>query len=131
MSMRILATTAGLGLLLAFAGSAPATAESSLVGNWSGGGTVRFPSGAVEKANCRATYRRSGSGYTMSGVCATPSGRAEQTATLRRVSANKYAGDFHNPEYGMSGSISVTVSGNSQTVYLSSDSASASIRLRR
>lgn len=131
MSIRMLALVAGLGLAVGVGAPEIATAESSLVGSWSGGGTVRFPSGAVEKASCRATYRRSGAGYTMSGVCATPSGRAEQTATLRRVAANKYAGSFHNPEYGMSGSISVTISGNSQTVYLSSDSASASIRLRR
>jgi len=131
-SIRMMAAVAGLGCILSLGASEFAFGEpASLDGSWSGGGTVTFPSGAVEKASCRATYRRSGNGYSMNGVCATPSGRAAQTASLRRVSANKFAGSFHNAEYDISGSISVTVNGNTQSVYLNGNGASASIHLRR
>lgn len=132
MSIRMLAAVAGLGAALSVGASEFAFSEgAALDGSWSGGGTVTFPSGAVEKASCRATYRRAGSGYAMNGVCATPSGRAAQTASLRRVSANRYSGTFHNAEYDISGSITVTVNGNSQSVHLNGSGASASIHLRR
>ena len=131
MSIRLLAAVAGLGCALGLGASEMAFGEgASLDGSWSGGGTVTFASGSAEKASCRATYRRAGNGYTMTGVCATPSGRAAQTASLRRVSANSFTGSFHNAEYDISGAISVTVHGNSQTVRLSSSSASANIHLR-
>ena len=132
MSMRMLAAVASLSAALSVGASEFAFSEGAVLdGSWSGGGTVTFPSGAVEKASCRATYRRAGNGYAMSGVCATPSGRAAQTASLQRVSANRFAGTFHNAEYDISGSISVTVNGNTQSVYLNGSGASASIHLRR
>jgi len=117
------------------AGHAQAAKKASpagLEGSWSGGGSVVFPSGAKEQARCRAQYRRAGStSYTLNATCATPSGRAAQTATLRRVSDNKYQGNFYNSEYGISGVIHVIVSGSSQTVRLISDSGSALFRLNR
>ncbi|MDX2201528.1 MAG: hypothetical protein NW223_02160 [Hyphomicrobiaceae bacterium] len=133
MSIRLLAAAGFLGLTLGLTAMQPAHAETALDGSWSGGGTVTFPSGAVEKASCRATYRRTGSGYTMSGVCASPSGRAAQTAQLRKVGANSYSGRFYNEEFDISGSIHVTISGNAQSVRLSSPSsgAAANIHLRR
>lgn len=132
MTIKMLAAVAGLGLALSVGASEFAFSEgAALDGSWSGGGTVTFASGNAEKASCRATYRRAGSGYSMNGVCATPSGRAAQTATLHRVSANKYSGTFHNAEYDISGAISVTVNGNTQNVYLNGSGASASIHLRR
>ncbi len=67
----------------------------------------------------------------MSGVCATASGRAAQTAQLRKTGANSYSGSFYNAEYDFSGSIHVTVNGNSQSVRLNSSTASANLYLRR
>jgi hypothetical protein len=130
-SIRMLALAGALGTTLSLATSGIAYGEGGLDGSWSGGGTVTLPSGAVEKASCRATYRRSGNGYSMSGVCASPSGRAAQTAQLRQVGANSYSGSFYNAEYDFSGSIHVTVNGNSQSVRLTSSTASANIHLRR
>ena len=106
--------------------------SAGLEGSWSGGGTVSFASGSVERARCRAHYRRAGStGYTVDATCATASGRASQTASVRQVGENKYAGSFYNNEYGISGVISVIVHGRSQTVQLRSDSGSAVISLSR
>jgi hypothetical protein len=105
---------------------------ASLEGSWSGGGSVSFASGAKEQARCRAHYRRAGStGYTLNATCATPSGRAAQTATVRQVGENRYSGIFYNSEYSISGIINIVVHGSSQTVRLNSSSGSAVINLSR
>jgi hypothetical protein len=128
---------------LALMASVPATGQpakgqpakkpsAGLEGSWSGGGTVSFASGSVERARCRAHYRRAGStSYTLDATCATASGRASQTASVRQVGENRYAGSFYNSEYGISGVISVVLHGRSQTVRLRSDSGSAVISLSR
>ena len=123
---------------LALIASVPATGlppkkpSTGLEGSWSGGGSVSFASGSVERAQCRAHYRRAGSAsYTMDATCATASGRASQTASVRQVGENKYAGSFYNSEYGISGVISIVVHGRSQTVRLWSDSGSAVVSLSR
>jgi hypothetical protein len=103
-----------------------------LEGSWSGGGTVSFASGSTEHARCRAYYRRAGStSYTLNATCATASGKASQTASVRQVAENRYSGSFYNSEYGISGVISIVVHGRSQTVNLRSDSGSAVISLSR
>jgi hypothetical protein len=123
---------------LAWIASVPATGlpakkpSAGLEGSWSGGGTVSFASGSTERARCRAHYSRAGSAsYTLNATCATASGRASQTASVRQVGENRYAGSFYNSEYGISGVISVVLHGRSQTVRLRSDSGSAVINLSR
>lgn len=112
-------------------GSSNAETES-LTGSWSGGGWVAFASGAKERARCQARYSRaSGNSYTLTASCATSSAKASQTATVSRVSDNRYHGSFHNTEYNVSGSISVVVHGKSQSVNLAGDGASASLQLSR
>lgn len=116
----------------ATAGKGKEAKAADLSGHWRGGGRVQFPSGSVEQASCRATYSRAGSNsYWVDATCATASGRAQQTATVRRVGENRYHGQFHNAEYDITGVISITVSGNSQSVRLTSSSASAFLRLSR
>jgi hypothetical protein len=126
-------SAAALVVPLLIAGlAAGAQAADSLEGSWSGGGSVAFASGQHERARCRAHYRRaSATAYTVTATCATPSGRATQTATVRKVGGNTYQGRFHNVEYDVSGTIYVTVGGNRQSVRLTSESGSASLELRR
>ena len=108
------------------------TQSTRLDGSWSGSGSVSFASGEREAARCRAQYNRaSGTSYLVRATCATPSGRATQTATLRQVGGNTYQGSFHNAEYDVSGTILVTVDGNTQTVRLNSDAGSAAFELGR
>jgi hypothetical protein len=120
-------------LMLALAAAPEAAPQSGgLEGSWRGGGSVSFASGQAERAQCRAQYRRTSAvSYTVTATCATPSGRATQTATLRQVGGNTYQGRFHNSEYDVSGTIFVTVSGNRQSVRLMGDAGSASFELRR
>jgi hypothetical protein len=129
---------ASVAALAAFVGASlalvvPAASNAAdLSGAWSGGGSIQLASGAKEKARCRARYSRSGgSTYTMSATCATPSAKVAQTAKLRKAGANSYAGQFYNAEYGITGSIRVTLNGNRQTVYLSGDAGSAAFSLKR
>ena len=126
-----------VGLLLAgsLAGASlplSAAKAAELEGSWSGGGTVRFATGAEEQARCRAHYSRRAKGvYVLRATCATASGKAAQSATLQRVGDNRYSGTFYNSEFDISGRIYVVLRGSSQSVRLTSSSGSASFRLSR
>jgi hypothetical protein len=62
--------------------------------SWSCSGQVAFASGR-ENVRCRAQYsRRSNEGYVVRAVCATASGRAAQTASLRKIADNRYRAPF-------------------------------------
>ena len=104
---------------------------ASLEGSWSGGGTVSF-AGGKEQARCKARFSRAGAhSYTVNATCATASGRAGQTATVRQVGTNRYSGRFYNSEYSISGAIDIIVHGSSQIVRLTSESASGVLNLSR
>lgn len=111
--------------------NAHAARADGLAGSWSGGGSVRYAD-TREKARCRASYSRiSGTLYRMTGSCATASGRVDQTATVNRVGNNEWAGSFHNKQYNVSGSIHITLRGDSQTVHLSGSGGNGSFRMQR
>ncbi|HYD15555.1 MAG TPA: hypothetical protein VEA77_04060 [Hyphomicrobium sp.] len=125
---RITFLSLGVGALLL---SASAAGAADLSGSWKGGGTVTFSSGSSEKARCRATFSPSGkSAYDVSATCATQSGTVSQTAFVRG-SGSSYRGTFYNPQFDASGKISISVSGGSQVVRLTSSKGSAIIRLSR
>jgi hypothetical protein len=132
-SSRLALLTTLAALVVAPTASDPSMAQpANLEGSWSGGGVVSFASGASERARCQAHYsRRSPTTYALTATCATPSGRATQSASVRQVSGNRYQGSFYNSEYNVSGTIHVVVRGNSQNVHLSSGGGSASLRLSR
>ena len=110
-----------------------ARAESgSLIGSWSGSGSIAFASGSKEKARCRAHFAKTGeTSYEMSATCATASAKVDQSASLTRTGANSYAGRFFNEQYNTGGSIRVTVSGGSQSVRLSGEAGNAFFSLRK
>jgi hypothetical protein len=117
-------------VLIAAAFAAPqARSEANLSGAWSGGGIVRYSDGHSERARCRAQFSQSGARVSLEAHCATPSGSVDQSASLHRVGPNSFAGSFFNQQFNVSGSIHITVHGNSQTVSLRSSSGSASLTL--
>lgn len=122
-----------LGLTGTLATPGPAVAEPvGIEGAWIGSGSVNFASGGSENAKCRARYSRgSKSIYVLRATCATTSGRVEQTATLRRVDDNRYAGSFYNREFDIAGAIEVIIRGGIQTVRLTSAAGTALLRLSR
>jgi hypothetical protein len=106
--------------------------SDSLEGSWSGGGQIVFPSGETEKARCRASFRRQGgNSFGMSAICATASARVQQTAEVTRVSGNRFRGEFFNAEFGITGSIRITLTGNRLSASLSGGGGSAQFSLRR
>lgn len=110
----------------------PAAAQQvNIAGAWNGSGTVRLPSGNTENVRCRATFNQSGSSATMRATCASPSTRVNQTAELTRVAGNRFSGDFVNSEYGISGSIKITINGNSMSAALAAGGGSAFLNLSR
>lgn len=110
----------------------PVAAAEGLSGSWSGGGSVVLPSGDTEKARCKVSFRKTGGkSYGMSAVCASSSARVAQTATLEQVSANRFSGDFTNSDYNISGTINVTLNGNSLSASLKGGGASAFFNLSR
>ena len=119
------------GLAVAVLAAAPALADG-LAGSWSGNGSVVMPSGETEKARCKVSFSKAGGkSYGMNAVCATSSARVSQSALLQQVGPNRFAGDFTNPEYGVSGSINVTLNGNSLSASLHGGGASAFFNLSR
>lgn len=126
---RALAALFALSISITSASAIPADA-ASLSGSWSGGGRVQYGD-TRERASCRARFSRSGSAFSMSAACATPSGRVDQSAEVYQIGPNRYAGSFFNSQYGVSGSISISVSGNSMSVSLSGGSGGAYLKLSR
>lgn len=114
-------------------GGAAMAGPIALDGAWAGSGSVKFPSGAKEAARCRANFKRRGDDkYLVNARCASASGKVEQTALLTYVGGNQFSGSFYNAEYKVDGTVTVTVSGNSQSVSISSPAgATASFRLSR
>lgn len=110
---------------------AAATADG-LAGSWRGNGSVVLPSGATEKARCRVSFsKHGGKSYSMNAVCASSSARVAQTASLEQVGANRFSGDFTNSEYGVSGTIHLTLSGDSLSASLNGGGARAFFNLNR
>ena len=123
---------AGLAAAGFLAAQSAAAEPASLEGSWSGGGTVNFSSGASERARCRVRFSRySSTVFGMNAVCATTSARVAQTATVERVGANRFAGTFYNPEYGVSGIINIVLGGNRLSASLRGDAGSAQLSFSR
>lgn len=110
-----------------------ATAQQiSLEGAWRGGGSFSLVSGKSEKARCQASFSKSGgSSFSMTATCATTDVRVTQTASLDRTGPNRFVGDFFNSDFGVSGTIKITVNGNTLTASLSGDKGSAIMSLSR
>jgi hypothetical protein len=120
----------GVVLIAAAFAAQPARSETNISGSWSGGGVVRYSDGQSERARCRAHFSQSGARVSLEAHCATASGSVDQSASLRRVGPNSFAGSFYNQQFNVSGSIHITIHGNTQTVSLRSSSGSATLTLR-
>ena len=67
---------------------------ASLEGSWSGGGTVSF-AGREGAGALQGAFQSAGAhSYTVSATCATASGRAAQTATVRQVGKQQILGQI-------------------------------------
>jgi hypothetical protein len=131
--LKVLILAAAVAFLTAPALPDAARADpDGLEGSWSGGGPVTFASGSKERAKCRATISSSGpKSYRVNGTCATQAGKVTQTAEIYQMTANRYRGEFHNPEFDINGTISVVVNGRSMTATLTSSSGTGVLGFSR
>lgn len=108
-----------LALAIAVAGSAYAedAAKPTLDGSWTGSGMVTLSNGQRERARCNVRYQKySETSYKLAAKCSTATGIVNQTAVVKEAGANKYKGNFRNPDYNVAGNISVVLnSENKQT----------------
>lgn len=118
--------------MLALVLSLEKAGAASLEGVWSGSGVVNPKDGQREKVRCRISYgRESENVFSVSATCATASVKFRQTGKLLKVNPTRYVGDFHNPEYDVSGRVRVIVRGSVQTVTFKSARGSGSVTLTK
>jgi len=123
---------AALGMSFAGFTAARAADSATLVGTWSGNGSINFSSGNKEGARCRAHFAKTGAtSYAMEASCATASARVDQSAELTKVGANSYVGSFFNQQYNTGGQIRITVNGRSGYVRLSGEAGTAVFNLSK
>ena len=115
----------------AFTGAGDATA-ASIVGAWSGGGTIKLASGGTEVVRCRVSYSKdTEKTYGLSAVCATTAGTISQSGRVVRVRGNSYSGRLYSKEYSVSGKIFISVRGSRQTLTVNSPKGSGRLTLNR
>ena len=122
--------------LLAMAFSLPiaATAEAaSILGSWQGRGSVRVKeSGQVEPVSCSVRYEEgTGRTFVLNATCATTAGTFQQSGRVVKRGSNSYSGRLYSDQYAVSGNVSISVSGKSQTIRVSSPKGSGSLKLRK
>ena len=86
---------------------------------------MTFASGSNERGPVpsHASAQLVDKSYAVNGTCATQSGKVTQNRRdLSRLTANRYRGNFHNPEFDITGTISVVVHGRNLTATLTSSS---------
>jgi len=107
--------------------AAPATLE----GAWRGSGIVSYKRGA-DPLTCRVRYARSaGKSFTVSATCATDTGRYELSGSVASAGGNRYTGTVHGTQQSQSGTVSLSLHGNSQSVTVTSRRGSARLTLSR
>ena len=110
------------------------SAAASIIGSWSGRGSVRLTSGQVEPVSCRISYEKGddkGKTFVLSATCATTAGTFVQSGRVSMRSSNKYSGSLYSDQYAVSGKVTVSVSGSNQIVRVSSPKGIGSISLSR
>jgi hypothetical protein len=113
-----LSLVAGLGLFASGAfgqgGSREAAAFRGLAGGWSGSGTVKMASGAVERIRCRATYAVADAAESLDQnlMCASDSYRFEIKSAIKRQNKD-LVGVWSEPNRNVTGNLIGSINGGS------------------
>jgi hypothetical protein len=114
----VLPLVAGIGLFasstLAEGVSREAAAFRGLAGGWSGSGTVRMASGAVERIRCRATYAVANAAESLDQnlMCASDSYRFEIKSAIKRQNKD-LVGVWSEPSRNVTGNLTGSINGGS------------------
>ena len=108
--MRII-SAAVLALVLGLPITTSASA-ASIVGSWSGRGTVRLTSGQVEPVSCSVSYEKStGRTFVLIARCSTTAGVFEQSGRVVQISSKSFTGRLYSDQYAVSGDLRISLSG--------------------
>jgi hypothetical protein len=127
-----MASLAAGGVLsaLVIAGSSGVAQADRFEGLWRGSGYVNPAEGQQERVRCRVVYTRIGDRrYGVTARCATQAVNIDQVGEVRQTGGSSFSGTFYNAEYNVRGRIRVRVSGNRQSVTLSSPQGSGRLTL--
>ena len=125
---------ATLALTLGMMTAASAAPAASIIGTWSGRGTVRLTSGQVEPVSCKVRYEEgdsAGRTFTLDAKCSATAGIFELYGRVSKRSVNIYRGSLYGEQSTVSGKITISLSGNNQSVSVSNSQGTGSIKLRR
>lgn len=125
---------ATLALTLGLLTSTSAASAASIVGSWRGRGTVQLTSGQVEPVSCRVSYEKgdsAGKTFVLNAKCATTAGKFVLYGRVSKRSASSYRGSLFSEQHTVSGKITISVRGNSQSVHVSSSKGTGSLKLSR
>jgi hypothetical protein len=131
--MRII-PAAVLAMALGMPIATSASAAANIIGSWSGRGSVTLNSGQVEPVSCRISYEKGddkGRTFVLYATCATTAGTFEQSGRVSKRSSSSYSGSLYSDQYSVSGKVTVSVKGSSQTLRVSSKNGRGSLNLRR
>ena len=131
--MRII-PAAVLAMALGLPIATSASAAANIIGSWSGRGSVTLTSGQVEPVSCRISYEKGddkGRTFVLYATCATTAGTFEQSGRVSKRSSSSYSGSLYSDQYFVSGKVTVSVKGSSQTIRVSSKKGRGSLSLRR
>jgi hypothetical protein len=110
----------------------PALAAPGLAGTWSGSGYVVPKDGARESVRCRVRFdKQSSTVYSVTAQCEGSATSVNQTGEVIEISGGRYAGDFYNAQYDISGRVRVQMNGNHQTVTFGGSRGQGSLSLTR
>ncbi len=124
----LLAMTLGLPI------ATSATAAANIIGSWKGSGSVRLTSGQVEPVSCRVSYSKGddkGKTFVLSAKCSHTGGTFNQSGRVSKRKGGSYKGSLYSDQYAVSGTVTISVRGSSQTVSVSSSKGKGSLNLTR
>ena len=117
--MRII-PAAMLALTLGMPAAASVASAASILGSWSGRGSVTLiPSGQVEPVSCRVSYEKGddrGRTFVLSATCATTAGTFVQSGRVVKLSSGRYSGSLYSDQYAVAGKVNISIRGKRQTV---------------
>ncbi len=125
---------AALALALGLLTATSAASAASILGSWSGRGTVRLTEGQVEPVSCRVRYEKgdsAGKTIVFNAKCAAAGGTFLMYGRISKRGANSYRGTLFSEQSTVAGKVDITMRGNSQTARVSSSRGTGSVTLRR
>ncbi len=123
-----------LALVLGLGAASSAAEAASILGSWSGRGTVKLNTGQVEPVSCRVRYEKgdsAGRTFTLNATCAAAAGTFSIYGRISQRGATSYRGVLFSEQSTMAGNVDITLRGNSHTARVRNDRGTGQVTLRR